>query len=81
MEPVILTASDTFILSNFILIHDCVFFVALGAWRLVLEACGLRLAAFFLFNFRLCRARSAASPVFQEMDINLFSSSWQRPAS
>jgi len=38
MDPVILIASFTFILSIFILIHDCVFFVALEAWRLELAA-------------------------------------------
>ena len=34
--------------------------------RLLLEACGFGPAAFFFCNFRLCRNRIAAAPVFQE---------------
>jgi len=47
MDPVINFASFTFMLSIFILIHDYVFFVALGAWCLELEACGLSLSEIF----------------------------------
>ena len=63
----------------------------LEAWRLELGASGSNEAYFsfklvcfnvtFFFNFRLCRARSAASPVFQEMDISLFSSLLCHPVS
>ena len=42
-------------------------FVKLAAWRLELVAWRFGPAPFFFFNFRLCRARSAASPVFQEI--------------
>jgi hypothetical protein len=61
-----------FHLSNLTISFNCVFFVALEAWRLQLAA--LAAGRLFLFNFRLCRcklifilcrARSAASPVFQ----------------
>jgi hypothetical protein len=63
IEPVIFFASDTFILSNFFIIYNRVFFKALEAWRLELEAWG-RGRLLFL-NLRLCRNRSAAVPVFQ----------------
>jgi len=48
MDPVILTASFTFILYNFFLIHDCVFFKALEAWGLGLGAWSLKLGAWRL---------------------------------
>jgi hypothetical protein len=56
MDPVIFTASFTFILSNFIILIHCVFFVALEAWRLVLAAlaswtfAAVNLASFKFFN-------------------------------
>jgi hypothetical protein len=45
IEPVIFCASVTFILYNLFLIHDCVFFKALEAWRFELAACGFGLGA------------------------------------
>jgi len=48
--------------SNFF--HSLLYFLIVAeAWRLQLEALGR--GRLFLFNLRLCRARSAASPVFQ----------------
>ena len=67
IEPVILTASFTniiiFLISYYFLIVSFSWRLELGAWSLELGA--LAAGRLFLFNFRLCRARSAASPVFQ----------------
>ena len=64
MDPVIFCASFTniiiFLISYYFLIMS---FLRLEAWGLALAA--LAAGRLFLFNFRLCRARSAASPVFQ----------------
>jgi hypothetical protein len=51
------------------------------SWRLELEAWRLELAALaagrlFLFNFRLCRNRIAAAPVFQCLTVIFFLGPW-----
>jgi hypothetical protein len=68
LSPPVISFASFFNISYYILL---LFLVKLEAWRLELAALRFFLFFFFFFNFRLCRKRVAALPVFQAMTIIL----------